>query len=267
MLTIIGVAKYSAMGKSRSATLVIAYMLAKNLEVLDPSSALDRLRGVREIVEPNDGFARQLELYYSMKCPANIGAHPAYQRWLFQQEVESSVACGRAPDMIRFEDEAIPSGTDTSLNASENGTFGARCRKCRRVLATETYIHKMHSPKPSSATQAARLAAEGPIGLDSASTSDLIQNQCAHVFLDPLSWMRSELEKGKLEGRLECPGNTKASAGPESTRKCGANIGKYAWQGMRCSCGQWVVPAFSLARTKIDIMKSPGHGQVIAGKM
>jgi len=51
--------------------------------------------------------------------------------------------------------------------------------------------------------------------------------------------MRPELEKGNLDGRLECP-------------KCKANVGKYAWQGMRCSCGSWQVPAITLAKAKID---------------
>jgi len=51
--------------------------------------------------------------------------------------------------------------------------------------------------------------------------------------------MRQELEQGKIEGRLECP-------------KCKANVGKYAWQGMRCSCGSWVIPAITLAKGKVD---------------
>jgi len=51
--------------------------------------------------------------------------------------------------------------------------------------------------------------------------------------------MRPELEQGKLDGRLECP-------------KCKTNVGKYAWQGMRCSCGAWVVPAITLAKGKVD---------------
>lgn len=63
---------------------------------------------------------------------------------------------------------------------------------------------------------------------------------CAHFFLDPLSWMRPELEQGKLDGRLNCP-------------KCSTNVGKYAWQGMQCSCGSWVNPAISLAKGRIDI--------------
>lgn len=55
--------------------------------------------------------------------------------------------------------------------------------------------------------------------------------------------MRPELEQGKLDGRLECP-------------KCSTNVGKYAWQGMRCSCGEWIIPAISLAKARIDESKT-----------
>lgn len=76
---------------------------------------------------------------------------------------------------------------------------------------------------------------------------------CAHYFVDPLSWMRPELEQGKLDGRLECP-------------KCKTNVGKYAWQGMKCSCNEWVVPAISISKGRIDEIKSrTGAGSDVAG--
>lgn len=53
--------------------------------------------------------------------------------------------------------------------------------------------------------------------------------------------MRPELDLGILSGRLECP-----------NKKCKAQVGKYAWQGMRCSCGVWVCPAFSLLKGRCD---------------
>jgi hypothetical protein len=70
---------------------------------------------------------------------------------------------------------------------------------------------------------------------------------CSHFFLDPLSWMKSELEQGKLDGKFECP-------------KCGATVGKYAWQGLRCSCSEWIVPGISLARGKVDEVRSLAAG-------
>lgn len=69
------------------------------------------------------------------------------------------------------------------------------------------------------------------------------QQPCSHHFLDPVVWMRPELEKGQLAGKLECP-------------KCSSKIGSYAWQGMKCSCGSWIVPAISLARGRVDEIKS-----------
>lgn len=59
------------------------------------------------------------------------------------------------------------------------------------------------------------------------------------------------LEQGELDGRLECP-------------KCKANVGKYAWQGMRCSCGDWVLPAISLSKGKVDEAKQTSNVDEVA---
>jgi hypothetical protein len=114
----------SAMGKSRSATCVIAYLMQKNN--IDPFEALSYLRQARPLVEPNEGFMKQLELYGQMQTPSNVEDTPAYQRWVYQREIELSRACGQAPEAekIRFEDEHV---TDQSAH------FELRCRKCRSV--------------------------------------------------------------------------------------------------------------------------------------
>lgn len=199
---------------------------------LTPEKALEELQTARPFVGPNDGFMRQLHLYHSIGCPVDVLEEPAYQRWLYQREVQLSVDCGRAPDHIRFEDEEAPK--ETSSSAQSQPDF--RCRRCRQKLASSQYIIT-HTPKPPSATQAAQLAPLDSVPSSSAS----IPPQCAHIFFDPLSWMRPELEKGMLSGKLNCP-----------NAKCNSNVGKYAWQGQRCSCGQWVVPAISLSRSRID---------------
>ncbi|CAO2658781.1 Nn.00g065040.m01.CDS01 [Neocucurbitaria sp. VM-36] len=212
-----GVLVHCAMGKSRSATVVIAYLMQEHN--ISPSEALSHVRQARSICEPNDGFMKQLELYGEMQTPDSVEDTPAYQRWVYQREIELSRACGQAPeaDKIRFEDEHV---TDQTAG------FELRCRKCRRPLATSQYLvsHKQHSGIDDQSVEA-------PSGAPS-------QN-CTHYFLDPLSWMRPELEQGKLDGRLECP-------------KCHTNVGKYAWQGMQCSCGEWIVPGISLSKGRID---------------
>lgn len=69
---------------------------------------------------------KQLELYGHMQAPENVEETPAYQRWVYQREIELSRACGQAPEAekIRFEDEHV---TNQAAN------FELRCRKCRSV--------------------------------------------------------------------------------------------------------------------------------------
>jgi dual specificity phosphatase 12 len=233
------------MGKSRSATVVIAYLMQEHN--ISPLEALSHLRQARSICEPNDGFMQQLELYGEMQTPKNVEETPAYQRWVYQREIELSRSCGQAPeaDKIRFEDEHV---------ADQNSGFELRCRKCRlveplfgghakfwsraavcppqrllfhrRALATSQYL----IPHGASTTVSDEGVETPPIPTN---------KSCSHYFLDPLSWMRPELEQGKLEGRLECP-------------KCHTNVGKYAWQGMQCSCAIWVIPGISLSKGRID---------------
>lgn len=113
------------MGKSRSATVVCAYLMQRY--GITPSQALAKVRETRPFCEPNDGFMRQLELYHEMATPEDLDATPAYQRWLYQREIEHSRACGQAPEpeKIRFEDE--------HESSAGKAAFELRCRKCRCV--------------------------------------------------------------------------------------------------------------------------------------
>ena len=170
--------------------------------------------------------------------------------------------------MIRFEDEmrAVPShqeseGKQTEEDSDAKGAaeMEYRCRKCRRSLATSSYLIP-HVPRPKQLLDAASSSpmsiptARGPISSLSAQVT-VPPQQCAHLFLEPLSWMRQELEQGKLDGRLECP-----------NPKCKTNVGKYAWQGMRCSCGEWIIPGISLARGRVDELKLKTNGMTGNGR-
>lgn len=111
------------MGKSRSATVTCAFLMQRYGITAD--QALAQIRETRPLCEPNEGFWKQLELYHRMATPADVEKNPAYQRWLYQREVELSRACGQAPEAekIRFEDE--------HAQDQEAAAFELRCRKCR----------------------------------------------------------------------------------------------------------------------------------------
>lgn len=111
------------MGVSRSATIVMAYLMSKFH--MDTDAALAQLREGRGVCGPNVGFMKQLRLYHSMNIPTNIEENPEYQRWLYKRELDLSRAAKLAPeaDKIRFEDEHVNSGT--------KGEYELKCRKCR----------------------------------------------------------------------------------------------------------------------------------------
>lgn len=224
------------MGKSRSVTVAIAYLVATRPTTCpDVPTALALIRETRPMAEPNSGFMAQLELYKAMGCPSDIDAQPMYQRWLYKQEVEMSLAVGRAPERLRFEDEEATGVNHNPPSAGEREKE-LRCRKCRRTLTTRQYLIP-HTPKaPPSTTMDPQT---GPIA--SLAAADAALPPCTHHFIHPLSWMRPMLAEGQLSGRLECP-----------NAKCSQQVGRYAWQGLKCSCGHWVVPGFSLAAGKVD---------------
>ncbi|KAI1411186.1 dual specificity protein phosphatase 12 [Hypoxylon sp. FL1857] len=237
-----GVYVHCAMGVSRSVSCVIAYLLYKYPHRFDgkqfaPSAAsaaqrrqtskeavgkaLDLVHEGREGVQPNDGFMRQLELWWEMGCPADddsaVERHPIYQKWLYERMLKESRDVHEAPNPedIRFEDEVEQGKEVAGIEANDGKEV--RCKKCRRVLATPKFVVP-HTPTGRQ---------ESP--------------NCAHIFIETLSWMRPVLEDGALEGRLSCP-----------NAKCGATVGRFAWQGLKCSCSEWVVPAFSLNRSRVD---------------
>lgn len=241
---------HCAVGKSRSVTAVVAYLLWKyphrfgSAESRDPdrsttvgnavARAVKWVRESRSIAEPNEGFMKQLELWWEMGCPADsddaVEKHRTYRRWAYRREVEEAAKLGMAPDRLMFEDEeskqANGDGASQQLPISEPG-LELRCKKCRRVIATKPFV------VPHNDTGAP-------------------QNTCPHLFIEPLSWMRSTLEEGVLEGRLMCPG-----------ARCGASVGRYSWKGFKCGCGEWVCPAFSLQKSRIDeVATSPPRGPV-----
>ncbi|KAI5286391.1 tyrosine protein phosphatase yvh1 [Ascosphaera aggregata] len=227
-----GVLCHCTAGKSRSATICIAYLLSRQVGALTPSEALEMIRQTRPLCEPNEGFMEQLELFHRMQCPLDVVGHPDYKRWVYEKAVELSVQCGRGPELedVRFEDEHAIT-TASACNSTKDEATEIRCRKCRRKLATLPFIIPHEQSQQGT--------------------------QCAHIFLHPLTWMRPSLfpeqppqpnafgydasAEAPISGRIVCP-----------NLSCAANIGKFAWQGMPCSCGTWIVPAIGLAKARVD---------------
>lgn len=120
------------MGKSRSVTVCMAYLLHREPQAWNPDSLLKVIQQSRSVAEPNPDFMKQLWLYHEMGCPDDVTSHPMYMRWISNRHIELSTACGRAPEMdvVRFEDE-LPSH---EKNVSGERSIEVRCRKCRCAI-------------------------------------------------------------------------------------------------------------------------------------
>ncbi|CAN6607494.1 tyrosine-protein phosphatase Yvh1p [Trichomonascus vanleenenianus] len=126
--------------------------------------------------------------------------------------------------------EGEPFAVPQALLLSERLASDLRCKKCRQTLATSTQF-LVHEPKAGAGTTNSTrngLAANASVNA-----------ACTSYYIEPVIWMKGELEKGLLEGKLSCP-------------KCEAKLGAYHWQGSTCSCGVWVTPAFSIQRGRVD---------------
>ncbi|KAK6450227.1 dual specificity phosphatase 12 [Trichoderma asperellum] len=258
---------HCAAGKSRSISVIIAYLLwshpdwftgsagaelASSLVPQHPGqydesvcepvrAALAFVKKTRPLADPNSGFMLQLDHWWRMGCPVEGGveSQPIYQRWLYQRAAKESLAVGQAPSQLFFGDEvaaeasSAPSADASSTSAAAPaGERKLRCKKCRRILVTGPFIVP-HQPRPYSDEE-----------LDAAKARGLpppTRPPCQHFFIEPLSWMRGELEKGELGGRLVCP-----------NPRCGAGVGRYDWKGFPCSCGGREDPAFSLQKARVD---------------
>lgn len=75
-----GVFVHCAMGKSRSATFVVAYLMWKFK--LDPVTALEQLCEGRPVCDPNPGFKEQLEVWEKMcKAGSEEEKRRLYEEW------------------------------------------------------------------------------------------------------------------------------------------------------------------------------------------
>lgn len=222
-------------GISRSAAFSTAYLMYRY--GFDLKTALYAIKRKRPIVEPNSNFLEQLNIYEKMEDRYVSNNQKLYNQWKLANSAKSDPT---NKDMLS-KDNVYDSNADEKINEMSenelNNITMIRCKKCRQKLALSTSFVK-HVP-PS------RESSEGHFIKRSSGSRRIIsmeksQDQCSHFFVDPLNWMKEELQtKQNLEGKFFCP-------------NCKSKVGGYNWKGSRCSCGKWMVPAIHLQTAKVD---------------
>lgn len=134
-------------GVSRSATIVIAYIMSKYRVSYD--SALDRVRSKRRFVSPNPGFTNQLKLFSVMSYRIDP-QNERYKLFRLRLAADNVRKARRLP--VNCMDVVKP---DPAVTQEMPDPIVYRCRKCRRVIATKSnlLLHKGKPPGQSPAKQ------------------------------------------------------------------------------------------------------------------
>ncbi|EYU28079.1 hypothetical protein ABFS82_13G097100 [Erythranthe guttata] len=118
---------------------------------------------------------------------------------------------------------------DTNSLSEPKPSVIYRCKKCRRIVATEELIlpHKRGQGQKCFKWKKRNDKSE-----------DTGATECSSIFVEPMKWMQA-VDEGCIEDKLQCIG-------------CKARLGSFNWAGMQCNCGAWINPAFQLHKSRMD---------------
>uniref|UniRef100_A0A0N5APD7 protein-tyrosine-phosphatase n=1 Tax=Syphacia muris TaxID=451379 RepID=A0A0N5APD7_9BILA len=159
------------LGLSRSAFIIAAYLMRKYHWTVE--KALTHIRSCRPNVSPNDGFIKQLTIFYNLKYKADFDSlsHCAdYRNWCY--------STGHIYQMIPASNgKEPPKNNDTEFV----------CRKCRKLLFYDDQLLKHYTQEDHD--QGSGGKGEG-------------KNECSFGFLlTPMKWM----DLSAYEGKVFCP--------------------------------------------------------------
>ncbi|KAK7945460.1 hypothetical protein WMY93_001188 [Mugilogobius chulae] len=164
-------------GRSRSATVVTAYLMKKYQ--LTFSEAYDKLKNLKSDVQVNPGFEEQLCLYENMQCEVDTSS-PLYKQYRLTKITE------KFPELQHVPKEVF--AVDPANSHSSEVTY--RCRKCRRTLFRDSSILS-HSVGDGAFQHKKSRNLSGQV-------------QCTSYFIEPVQWMEPAL-LGVMDGQLLCP--------------------------------------------------------------
>ncbi|KAH8869452.1 Tyrosine-protein phosphatase YVH1 [Schistosoma japonicum] len=218
---------HCAMGVSRSASVVIAYLMRQNhLSYEEAYNIVSRKRSVF----PNNGFINQLKLFHAMNWTVDRDS-PLFRQYIAKKNFSV---------FTDYNGDIVNSQTAYQLYTTPSSF---RCKKCRYVLfnSNQLRIHQqpetplnlvLNSEKGKNIDNVSGVLIRG-VSLNSSP----LQCDRNELFCDPLEW--TQHNTSDVEGKLYCPG-------------CSAKVGSFNWCGEPCVCGTWVVPAFHFNRNHID---------------
>ncbi|XP_074602928.1 uncharacterized protein LOC141856498 [Brevipalpus obovatus] len=204
-------------GQSRSATLVIAYMMKKYK--LKYQEAKERVRKGRPIISPNEKFRVQLKLYETMGYEIDRTNHEyrlialTHLGETLKRQFLTSFH-HRAEDVRAAVNQFLAKVDLTTVNRSSSHETVYKCRKCR------VYLFNYHNMRFAD------------------------YHSCSCIFLEPLPWMINFLQNTS-KGDIHCPKcSTKIGIYDFSGLPCDPSCEKHS-QSLN-------LPAFKFTKSKVD---------------
>ncbi|XP_043605656.1 dual specificity protein phosphatase MPK-4 isoform X2 [Bombus pyrosoma] len=228
-------------GISRSATIVIAYLMKKYKKSF--YDAFEAVKEKRRFVGPNAGFLAQLKLYEEMGFGVD-NTNVQFKMYKLQiagdKMRKAKILPQNCADLIK---------SDPALATVHPEPTVYRCKKCRRIIASASNILP-HMPNERqiwrhiSTRKTSRELLE-PLHKREQQPAEF----CTKIlFVEPLAWMPDITHN--VEGKLNCP-------------KCNTKLGSFSWiAGSQCPCGSKIAPAFYLVPSKVDWSNAVQNVQV-----
>ncbi|XP_033321782.1 dual specificity protein phosphatase MPK-4 isoform X2 [Megalopta genalis] len=235
------------LGVSRSATLVIAYLMKKYRKSY--CDTFEIVREKRPMIGPNRGFVAQLKLYEDMDFEIDSTSirFKMYRLQIAADKVrKAKILPQDCMDLVR---------PDPALATVRPEPTVYRCKKCRRIVASASNILP-HAPREkqiwrhisTKRTSKQSKAVHEPLELPKKDEHEPVEFCTKILFVEPMAWMPDITHN--VEGKLNCP-------------KCSAKLGSFSWiAGNQCPCGSKIAPAFYLVPSKVDWSNAVQNVQV-----
>lgn len=165
-----GVLVHCYFGVSRSAALVLAYIMKKYQ--LSFAEAFERVKKKRKLICPNPGFVSQLKLYKEMGYNIDHN-HPKFKLFCL------TIAADKVKKVKILPQEYLNViKPDPGLVQTQPEPNVYRCKKCRRIVASTSNLLTHYDRKTNSICQQT-------------------------YFIEPLAWMHDITHT--TQGKLHCP--------------------------------------------------------------
>lgn len=228
-------------GQSRSATVVIGYLMQKHRYTLE--KAFYKVKSKCEAINPHMGFLAQLKMFESMGYILKSGnvQYKMFRLFCASERMRKAKILNKDTlDKVLDVDPAgrLPGSSEAATSKSRYPMI-FKCRKCKRTLASAfNILPHMKGEMPNWMDSKWAGLTEEDI-LDDASNPAGLGLCSQSVFVTPVRWMESEI-KQSICGKLYCP-------------DCKIKVGSFSWDlGDLCKgCGARVLPAFQLDMTEI----------------